>query len=396
MCSKTLPYYAVPSEWHWVPDMPMTPNGKIDKKALRASPDAPGSGCITPLALAESLSSLTDSPRLSEEVTTEKSLAKPPVAVTHSAMLDGQESLTKKDWELPPEKGAHSHMFLRYYFFTMYRRLFSFVFLGNVVCLVTLFAHRRTLNDLQLGDLAIATAANITASLLMRQDYVINLLFTIACSMPTWTPLFIRSICAKVFHIGGIHSSAGIAAVFWFLAFTIAATIGRAAPDKTSLGRASLAIVLLAYLILMLFISILITAYPTFRMKRHDIFERTHRFAGWTILALFWILTVLSADVARGDTQSLSKALAKNPTIYLLTVSTISVILPWLRLRKVPVRSEVLSSHAIRLHFSYTNTYPGTAVRISEKPLVEWHAFATVAKPGVDGFSLVVSNAGDW
>lgn len=27
---------------------------------------------------------------------------------------------------------------------------------------------------------------------------------------------------------------------------------------------------------------------------------------------------------------------------------------------------------------------------------MEWHAFATVTKPGVDGFSLVVSNAGDW
>jgi len=28
--------------------------------------------------------------------------------------------------------------------------------------------------------------------------------------------------------------------------------------------------------------------------------------------------------------------------------------------------------------------------------LVEWHAFATIAKPGEKGFSVVVSKAGDW
>ena len=131
------------------------------------------------------------------------------------------------------------------------------------------------------------------------------------------------------------------------------------------------------------------------RFAQHNIFERTHRFAGWTILVLFWILTVLSADSSRGD-LTLSDALARDPTLWLLVVSTISVVLPWLRLRIVSVRPEILSSHAIRLHFDYTNTYPGTAIPISERPLVEWHAFATVAKPGVDGFSLVVSNAGDW
>lgn len=286
-------------------------------------------------------------------------------------------------------------MWLRYYFFTMYRRLFGVVFIGNLVTILTIFAYRRTMDNLQLSDLATATAANITVTLLMRQEYVINFLFTVACSVPTWMPLFIRRNCAKVFHIGGIHSSAGVAAVFWFTILTAAATVGLAAPERTSLGKTNLAIVLIIYIILALCISILVTAYPSFRAKRHDIFEKTHRFAGWTILVLFWILTVLSADASRGR-EPLSKVITRDPTFYLLIVSTISVILPWLRLRKVPVRPEVLSPHAIRLHFSYTNTYPGTAVRISERPLVEWHAFATVAKPGVDGFSLVVSNAGDW
>ncbi|KAG8532506.1 uncharacterized protein KY384_002383 [Bacidia gigantensis] len=390
--AKTLPYYAVPTKWIWVPEIQLTPNGKIDKKMLQASITA-CSGDITPLTLSTPSSILGS--QASKEGITEKGLARVSKVLTTHSSPDSQETLTEKDFTLPPEKGAHSLMWLRYYFFTMYRRLFGIVFIGNLAAILTIFAYRRTLDNLRISDLATATASNVTAALLMRQEYVINLLFTIACSVPTWMPLFIRRNCAKVFHIGGIHSSAGVAAVFWFVILTVAATIGLAAPKKTSLGKTNPAIVVIVYLILALFVSILVSAHPSFRAKRHNVFEKTHRFAGWTILALFWILTVLSADASRGS-ASLSKTLTTDPTLYLLIVSTISVILPWLRLRKVPVRSEVLSSHAIRLHFTYTNTYPGTAVRISERPLIEWHAFATVAKPGVDGFSLVVSNAGDW
>ena len=362
---------------------------------LRTEPAAQCSGDIPSIRLPASLSPLDIGSQLPKDDIIENHLAEDSVAVGTYPMLDGPEPRDEKETVLPPEKGAHSHMWLRYYFFTMYRRLFSIVFIGNLVTILTIFAYRRTLDNLQLSDLATATASNITVALLMRQEYVINLLFNMACAVPTWIPLFIRRNCARVFHIGGIHSSAGVAAVFWFAILTVAATMGLAAPGKTSLGKTNLAIVLIVYIILMLCIIMVATAYPSFRAKRHDIFERTHRFAGWTILILFWILTLLSADAARGHVP-LARAITRDPTFYLLTISTLSVILPWLRLRKVSVRSEVLSSHAIRLHFGYTNTYPGTAVRISERPLVEWHAFATVAKPNADGFSIVVSNAGDW
>lgn len=393
--SKTLQYYDIPSKWVWLPRISLSPNGKIDKKLLRRSPAAPCFGIIPPLTLSTRTSSLVSGSQSSEEDISEKSLAGPSITITNLPPSGSQEHLAEREFVLPPEKGSYSHMWLRYYFFTMYRRLFSVVFIGNLATILIIFAYRRTLDNLQLSDLATATASNITVALLMRQEYVINFLFKVACSVPTWMPLFVRRNCAKVYHIGGIHSSAGVAAVLWFAILTVTATIGLAAPERTSLGKTNLAIVLIVYVILAVFISILATTYPTFRAKRHDVFERTHRLAGWTILVLFWILSVLSADASRGSAP-LSNAIARDPTLYLLFISTASVILPWLRLRKVPVRSEVLSSHAVRLHFSYTNTYPGTTIRVSERPLMEWHAFATVAKPGVDGFSLIVSNAGDW
>lgn len=75
---------------------------------------------------------------------------------------------------------------------------------------------------------------------------------------------------------------------------------------------------------------------------------------------------------------------------------TLSIILPWTKLRKVDVRSEVLSNHAIRLYFDYVTPVAGSYTRISRSPLFEWHSFATIPLPDEKGYSLVVSRAGDW
>ncbi|KAG5635314.1 hypothetical protein DXG03_005450, partial [Asterophora parasitica] len=73
-----------------------------------------------------------------------------------------------------------------------------------------------------------------------------------------------------------------------------------------------------------------------------------------------------------------------------------SLALPWVRLKKVPVRCEKLSNHAVRMYFDYDTPGAGSFVRLSDAPLTEWHSFATMPEPGKSGFSLVVSRAGDW
>jgi NAD(P)H-flavin reductase len=95
----------------------------------------------------------------------------------------------------------------------------------------------------------------------------------------------------------------------------------------------------------------------------------------------------------------LSKALLHSPSIWLMAITTASVLSSWFELRKVSIETQILSSHTIRLDF---NTSPlgkvilGTAVRISTCPLLEWHTFATITQPRQDGFSVIVSKAGDW
>jgi hypothetical protein len=284
---------------------------------------------------------------------------------------------------LPSKKGYHGLRALRHRVFSLYRRLFSLVLTANIISVLLMAKFGSEGRGLH--NISTAIAANLTMAVLMRQEHVINLLFNIACSIPTSWPIWIRRNCAKVYHIGGLHSGCAIASTIWLIVFTVAATVDSQDP----------AILVISYMLVALLVSMVGSAHPTLRMKYHDRFEIIHRFAGWTALILFWVQTVVVTNSFRGA-RDLGSALVISPGFWLLTTATSSVILPWVNLRKVHVRCDVLSSHAVRMYFKYTNPVVGTAIRLSERPLVEWHAFATIAKPNDEEFSLIVSKAGDW
>ena len=62
---------------------------------------------------------------------------------------------------------------------------------------------------------------------------------------------------------------------------------------------------------------------------------------------------VLLINDYRPADEALGHAVVHSAPFWLVVVLTISIILPWLRLRKVPVRAEVLSDHCVRLYFDY-------------------------------------------
>jgi hypothetical protein len=100
-----------------------------------------------------------------------------------------------------------------------------------------------------------------------------------------------------------------------------------------------------------------------------------HRFGGWTCLILLWTLSVLTTRELN-PTLAPSVAYLRSPSIWLLAVATAAIIFPWLFLRKVAVRSEVLSRHAVRLWFDYTTPIVGTSVRLAERPLLDWYVMS--------------------
>lgn len=241
-----------------------------------------------------------------------------------------------------------------------------------------------------------AASANLMITILFRQENFVNLLYEIATCVPLSTPLWLRSRLALVFHYGGAHSGAGVAAVTWYLLYTALATKEFAQTRE----RAQIPNIVTSYILVLMFAAILGGAHPRFRVRFHDRFEVMHRFAGWTALVTFWVHTVTAAKVyAKNEGSPLGMYLVRSANFWTFLISSMCSVISWARLRKREVYPEILSDHAIRLHFKYLTMPPFYGLKISDHPLTEWHAFATIPDDdgsGPNGFSVVVSNAGDW
>ncbi|KAL4941050.1 hypothetical protein BDV06DRAFT_195233 [Aspergillus oleicola] len=283
---------------------------------------------------------------------------------------------------------------VRYTFLNIYRRLFSLVFLANIGVFIYVLV-----SDRKLLALVNASAANLLACGLARQPIVVNTIFVTVCSIPRWAPLFLRRICSKVYHYGGVHSGCGVASLIWYLGFIGEFSRQYWSPAEGTTSPFSAAPIVLSYIILVLLLAIIVVAYPTFRAKMHDYFELTHRFSGWLIVALFVILLMVFVDEASSaEGKSFGRFLIELPAFWFLMVVVVAIIHPWLLLRKVKVTPQHLSPHAIRLHFTHTKTTFGKGIQLSKHPLQDWHGFATFPDPDSNGasFSSLISKAGDW
>lgn len=402
--SKIQPYYAVPTKILHLDDFPKTSNGKTDKRNLQqlalnflqqesdTTTSEASSTMMTTSATPPSTPSEPRTPPPSYVV--DRQPTQVDLKLTSSVKSGTEISYESKEevaWAgyendaLPAQTQGKHIRNLRHRIFTLYRRLFGIVFTTNMaifiwLCLTSADAQR-------IGGVVIV---NLFCAILMRQDYVINAIFNTCCAVPQSWPLAIRRVCGRVYHIGGLHSGFAVSGVVWLVLFTGQATKQLLRRDKITVPT-----LLLTYLILVFLMGIAFLAYPTFRSKQHNKFEMAHRFLGWTATAMVWCQFVLLANDYKGD-NTLGTTLVHDAHFWLLCILTCSIILPWTRLRKVSVRSEVLSRHAVRIYFDYTTPISGSFVRVSDDPLFEWHGFATVPEPGKKGFSLVVSRAGDW
>jgi amino acid adenylation domain-containing protein len=407
-----LPFYSVPEKWICLPAIPLTPNGKVDKKLLIQSGLSPAT--TSPAPVAKPALAVVATPFNSDMEKGEKHDS--PTSVSSLSIIKGgavsiSESFDPEPDSMPEKNGFHGQRWLRHRFFIVYRKFFSIILLANVAMACFIVYRRMGQSRYILSDVSTAFAANLCMAVLMRSEPVVNLLFTVACSVPTSWPLAIRRHMARIFHIGGIHSSCAIASVLWFTIFTVGASLELA--KEPAIRCLTLAPIVLTYLVWPILVTIAATSHPTFRAKHHDLWEAIHRFGGWTALIILWVQSFLATKDLAIDIAP-SQAYLSSPGVWLLSAATAAIIFPWLFLRKVAVRSEVLSNHAVRLWFDYTDPVVGTSVRLgeslynlfkwnihanflqAERPLCDWHGFATITNANGKGFSLVVSNAGDF
>lgn len=285
-------------------------------------------------------------------------------------------------------RGVNMRHFTRHPALMEYRRLAALVAAANLAVLVAGLQDGRWFGPegYALQPIADMALINLTLAILIRQQRVVNALFWLATRIPVTWPLWIRWGAGKVFHFGGLHSGGAVAGTVWFgcLLWAMVANrlSGASTPSDLTIGLSAAIIVLL--------IAMVASAIGPIRARFHNAFEKIHRFAGWTVLALFWAQTVSITRDAGG-------VLTDTAAFWALCLVTLSIVSPWLTLKRVKVDIVKPSDHAVVVSYDYGDTpFPGSSNAISLSPFGEYHSFANIPAPNQPGFRQAISRAGDW
>ncbi|KAK3652203.1 hypothetical protein LTR56_005336 [Elasticomyces elasticus] len=289
--------------------------------------------------------------------------------------------------------------YLRFHVFTVYRQLWILVVAANLAAMIVTVVRQSRKSSPSLAGCINASVANLLMAILIRQDYVKNLMYRTCWSIPHSAPLWLRRRLALVYENGGVHSGAAVSALCWFAVFTAFLWV-RFRHDTFS----DIAVLVFDCMLAVLLLSIVGTAMPQVRRRYHNMFESVHRWAGWFAIVLFWVaLALFARDEARSldPPASTGGRLVRLPAFWMLVIISLNLIYPWLLLRKVAViRSERLTLHAIRIFFDRKEKVPELhGLAISSHPLAEWHAFASIppfSDSDAGAYSCIISNAGDW
>nr|POF12332.1 hypothetical protein CFP56_73299 [Quercus suber] len=140
-----------------------------------------------------------------------------------------------------------------------------------------------------------------------------------------------------------------------------------------------------------------LAAFPLIRHLHHNVFERTHRFAGWIALAFLWVfitLTISYDPKTKSYKKDISSSLIKQQEFWFTLSITFLIILPWVTVRRVPIKVISPSGHAAIVKFD-GGVKAGILGRISPSPLSEWHAFGIISD-GKKEHMILAGAVGDF
>ncbi|CUA69836.1 Palmitoyltransferase AKR1 [Rhizoctonia solani] len=256
--------------------------------------------------------------------------------------------------------------------FSTYRKFFMFIVLFELVGMITAglghfpYAHENT------GGIVIG---NILAGVVVRNEIFGRLLYLVVNTLfAKWTPLWFRLAWTSILqNLGGIHSGCSVSAVGW-LVYNLVHLFRH--HEDIAVG-----VLVMGIIVCLMIVFTCISAIPWIRNTHHNVFERNHRFLGWTAVIVLWIYIIVESGYrkSRGSFSANSYAFAHHQELWLTVFMTISVVLPWTYTRKVPIHVEIPSQKVAVIRFD-RGIQQGLLGRISRTAILEYHAFGIISE----------------
>ncbi|KAL5575281.1 hypothetical protein UlMin_016980 [Ulmus minor] len=286
-----------------------------------------------------------------EEVDDEEKQKQSPLHVLAASKREQKPKLARK------QESRLSVILLDQGLFTVYKRLFFVCLALNITGLVLgatgNFPYAR-------NRAALFSIANIFVLTLCRSEAFLRVVFWLAVKVlgRRWVPLFVKTATTSLLQsLGGIHSGCGVSSIAW-LVYAVVLTLKDR--DNTSSEIIGVASAILALGLLWAFI----------------------------------ILTISYDPNTKSYSKDVGKRLIKQQELWFTVAITVLIIIPWLTVRRVPVKVSAPSGHASMIKF-VGGVKAGILGRISPSPFSEWHAFGIISD-GKKEHMMLAGAVGDF
>lgn len=271
-----------------------------------------------------------------------------------------------------PKKKKVSNWIIVQLWYNMYRKLFTIAFSVNII-MFGFAASGHWPYAVKYGS-AMAVA-NFNVSVLVRNEIFGRWLYGfVNFFFAKWTPLWWRLGCTNVLqHLGGIHSGCAISGIIWLTLRVIHTYEARMDENNAILVFGLAANVIL--------LTTAVAGLPWVRNSHHNVFERNHRFFGWSGLGLTWIFTLMG-DLYDTETKKWvlnGRHVAKQQDFWYVIGMTTWIVLPWICTRHVKVDIELPSPKVAVLRFE-RGMQQGLLARVSRSAVKEYHAFGIISE----------------
>ncbi|KAK4733174.1 hypothetical protein R3W88_007435 [Solanum pinnatisectum] len=256
----------------------------------------------------------------------------------------------------------------------LYKQLFALSLVLNIIFLILAstgnFPYARK-------KAVLFSIGNIFALTLCRSEAFLRVVFWVAvsCLGWSWIPTRIKTIVTSLLQsLGGIHSGCAISSIAWLI-YALILTLN----DREN---TSPEIVIVAFAILSLLSLSSLAAFPLVRHLHHNFFERIHRFFSY------------NPKTKSYNNEEIGSKLIKQQEFLFTLAITLLIVIPWMTVRRVPVKITSPSGHATIIKFE-GGVKAGILGRISPSPLSEWHAFGIISD-GKEEHMMLAGAVGDF